>query len=85
MPFASLYKFDSNPERLFVLSCDNSSEVRRWVRLAHSQFNITYNLKRRYESDFIDETENMYYLVEVKKNKMNDPDELVKKDRAIKY
>ena len=80
------YKFDSNPERLFALACDNSPEVLCWLRPAPSQFNITYNRGHRYEPDFIVETEDMYYLVEVKaKNKMNDPDVLAKKDRAIKY
>lgn len=80
------YKFDSNPERLFALACDNSPEVLRWLRPAPSQFNITYNRGHRYEPDFVVETDDMYYLVEVKaKNKMNDPDVLAKKDRAIKY
>lgn len=80
------YKFDSNPERLFALACENSPEVIRWLRPAPNQFNITYNRGHRYEPDFVVETEDMYYLVEVKaKNKMNDPDVIAKKERAIKY
>lgn len=80
------YKFDSNPERLFALACENSPEVIRWLRPAPNQFNITYNRGHRYEPDFVVETEDMYYLVEVKaKNKINDPDVIAKKERAIKY
>lgn len=80
------YKFDSNSERLFALACDNSPEVLRWLRPAPSQFNITYNRGHRYEPDFVVETEDMYYLVEVKaRNMMDDPEVLAKKDRAIKY
>ncbi len=80
------YKFDSNPERLFALSCDNSPEVLRWLRPAANQFNITYNRGHRYEPDFVVETEDMYYLAEIKaKNKINEPEVLAKKDRAIKY
>lgn len=80
------YKFDSNPERLFALVCDNSPEVIRWLRPASNQFNITYNRGHRYEPDFVVETADMYYLVEVKaKNRLNDPDVIAKKERAIKY
>lgn len=80
------YKFDSNPERLFALACENSPEVIQWLRPAATQFNITYNRGRRYEPDFVVETSDMYYLVEVKaKNKLNDPEVIAKKNRAIKY
>lgn len=82
----NMFKFDSNPERLFALACDNSPEVIQWLRPAPQQFNITYNRGKRYEPDFVVETDNMYYLVEVKdKSKMTDVDVLAKKDRAIQY
>lgn len=80
------YKFDSDPERKFAIACENSSEVLQWLRPAPTQFNITYNRGHRYEPDFVVETEDMYYLVEVKaSNKMNDPDVIAKKERAISY
>ena len=83
---SSPFKFDSEPERIFAICCENSPEVKQWLRPASNQFNITYNRGRRYEPDFVVETDDMYYLVEVKaKNQMNDPDVLAKKDRAIKY
>lgn len=82
----TLCKFDSNPERLFALACENSPEVIRWLKPASNQFNITYNRGHRYEPDFVVETEDMYYLVEVKaKNKLSDPDVIAKKERGIKY
>lgn len=80
------FKFDSNPERLFALACDNSPEVIRWLRPAPKQFNITYNRGKRYEPDFVVETKDMYYLVEVKdKRRLDDVDVLAKKDRALQY
>lgn len=80
------YKFDSNPERLFAIACDNSPEVIQWLRPSPKQFNITYNRGHRYEPDFVVETKDMYYLVEVKdRRKLNDPDVLAKKERAISY
>ena len=82
----NIFKFDSNPERLFALACENSPEVIQWLRPAPQQFNITYNRGKRYEPDFVVETKERYYLVEVKdRSKMKDIDVLAKKDRAIKY
>lgn len=82
----SPFRFDSDPERKFAIACDNSPEVIKWLRPAPSQFNITYNRGKRYEPDFIVETNDMYYLVEIKgRNMLNDPDVIAKKDRAIKY
>ena len=79
-------KFDSEPERKFAVVCENSPEVIQWLRPSAKQFNITYNNGKRYEPDFVVETSDCYYLVEVKaSNKLHDPDVLAKKDRAIKY
>ena len=80
------FKFDSNPERLFALACDNSDEVIWWLRPAAKQFNITYNRGHEYRPDFVVETADKYYLVEVKdRRKVNDADVLSKKERAIQY
>ena len=79
-------KFDSDSERKFAIVCEMSPEVIRWLRPAKEQFNITYNRGKRYEPDFVVEDNTFYYLVEVKRrDAMNDPDVLAKKDRAIKY
>lgn len=82
----SPYKFDSNPERIFALVCENSPEVIQWLRPSPRQFNITYNRGHRYEPDFVVETEDTYYLVEIKdRRRLNDPDVVAKKERAISY
>ena len=82
----SPYKFDSNPERLFAIVCENSPEVTQWLRPGSKQFNITYNRGKHYRPDFVVETEEQYYLVEVKrKDEMESPDVIAKKDRAISY
>ena len=80
------FKFDSNPERLFAISCESSPEVLQWLRPSYNQFNITYNRGKKYVPDFVVETNDMYYLVEVKaSNQMDDPDVKAKKERAIQY
>lgn len=82
----SPFKFDSEPERLFALACENSPEVLLWLRPAPTQFNITYNRGHRYEPDFVVETAEAYFLVEVKaSNMLNDPEVQAKKERAIAY
>ena len=51
-----------------------------------SQFNIYCNHGKRYEPDFVVETEKTIYLVEVKgENMLNNPDVLAKKERAQQY
>ncbi len=62
------------------------NEVKNWLRPNPLQFNIFYNNGRRYEPDFVVETDNTIYLVEVKaRNMMKDPDVLAKKERALQY
>lgn len=75
------YKFYSNPERIFAIACENSPEVVQWLRPSSKQLNITYNRCHKYEPDFVVETADMYYLVEVKdKRKLQDPDVVAKKN-----
>ena len=82
----SPFKFDSNPERIFAIVCENSPEVLQWLRPSAKQFNITYNRGKQYRPDFVVETEDQYYLVEVKrKDEMDNPDVIAKKERAISY
>ena len=57
-----------------------------WLRPSPKEFNITYNHGKNYEPDFVVETEDTIYLVEVKAEKdMNDPDVIAKKKRGILY
>ncbi|WMJ23441.1 DEAD/DEAH box helicase family protein [Paludicola sp. MB14-C6] len=82
-------KFDSNPELLLarILERDASTgDVINWLRPAKQEFNITYNHGHQYEPDFVVETEDTIYLVEVKgEDKINDPNVIAKKNRGIKY
>lgn len=53
---------------------------------APQEFNITYNHGHTYEQDFVVETEQIIYLVEVKgEDNINDPDVIAKKKRGIHY
>lgn len=82
----SPFKFDSEPERIFANVCESSPEVIQWLRPQPAQFNITYDRGKRYEPDFVVETNDMYYLIEVKgENMLNDPSVIAKRDRAIEY
>lgn len=82
-------KFDSRPELEFarILEKDaNGNGVVNWLRPAPTQFNITYNGGKRYEPDFVVETDDTCYLVEVKDRRMiNDPDVIAKRVRSIQY
>ena len=60
--------------------------VRSWLRPSPNQFNITYDNGKRYEPDFVVESNNNIYLVEVKAdNQLDDPVVLSKKERALTY
>ncbi len=79
-------KFDSRPELIFARVIESDPDVFNWLRPNSQQFKIYYNRNKRYEPDFVVETEDTIYLVEVKgENMLNDPDVLAKKERAIKY
>ena len=68
-----MYKFDSAPEKRFAIVCEQSPEVIKWLRPAPKQFNLYYGNSQRYEPDFVVETENTMYLVEIKgEDKLND-------------
>ena len=57
-----------------------------WLRPHPKEFNITYNRSHNYEPDFVVETKDKVYLVEVKgEDKINDPDVIAKKKRGIQY
>lgn len=82
----SQVKFDSNPELLFARILEHSDEVQKWLRPNINDFNITYNNGRHYIPDFVVETSNKIYLVEVKgEDKINHPDVIAKKHRAVRY
>lgn len=79
-------KFQSGPELTFARVIENDNDVKNWLRPAPEEFNITYNHGKRYEPDFVVETDNEIFLVEVKgEDKLNDANVIAKKERAIQY
>ncbi len=79
-------KFDSLPELLLARVLETDTDVQNWLRPAPKEFNITYNRGRNYEPDFVVETNEVIYLVEVKgEDKINDPDVVAKKKRGVQY
>ena len=81
-----IYKFDSAPEKRFAIICEQNEEVIKWLRPAAKQFNLFYGNGQRYEPDFVVETSDTMYLVEIKgEDKLNDENNLQKKQRAVRY
>ena len=82
----SAAKFDSRPELILARVLETDTDVQNWLRPAPQEFNITYNHGHNYEPDFVVETDDTIYLVEVKgEDKLSDPDVIAKKKRGIQY
>lgn len=81
------YKFDSIPEKRFSEIIESSKEVIKWLRPASKQFNIWYNNNSdRYVPDFIAETMDTIYLIEIKaENELEDHIVKLKSEAAIAY
>ena len=79
-------KFDSYPELLLARILEKDSDVKNWLRPAQKEFNITYNRGRYYVPDFVVETDDGFFIVEVKgEDKINDADVIAKSKKAIKF
>lgn len=80
-------KFDSLPELVLARVLETETDdVENWLRPSPREFNITYNHGHTYEPDFVVETADTIYLVEVKgEDKLQDPDVIAKKKRGIQY
>lgn len=77
-------KFDSYPELLLARILEKDSDVENWLRPAQKEFNITYNRGRYYVPDFVVETDDCFFIVEVKgEDKINDADVIAKSKKAI--
>ncbi len=75
-------KFDSNPELEFSRCLENDTSVKAWFRGSSSTFKIPCNFQDNYIPDFVVQTKDCSYVIEVKaKNKVNDPD-VVNKAKA---
>ena len=80
-------KFDSEPELLLARQLEREKDyVETWLRPNINEFSITYNYGKKYEPDFVVETEKYIYLVEVKAdNQVDNDDVIAKMKEAIKY
>lgn len=80
-------KFDSEPELLLARQLEREIDfVKKWLRPSYNEFNITYNNGKKYEPDFVVDTETTIYLIEVKAdNQLEDEDVVAKEKRAISY
>lgn len=79
-------KFDSHPELVLARGLERDEDVKNWLRPAKEEFDITYDRGKRYEPDFVVETEEKIYLVEVKgEDRLHDAGVIAKKERAIQY
>lgn len=78
----TLYKFDSDTERVFAIVLENDKDVLKWLRPSAKQFNIYYGPGgvNRYEPDFIVETTDEIYMVETKAS--NETGSSVVKEKA---
>ena len=84
----TLYKFDSDTERIFAIVLENDDAVLRWMRPSSKQFNIWYGAasSKRYEPDFVVETEGAIYMVETKAERnVGDKDVREKAKAATAY
>lgn len=79
-------KFDSFPELLFARILERDMSVINWLRPAQNEFNITYNIGRHYVPDFVVETKETFFIVEVKgEDKINDADVIAKGKKAVMF
>jgi type III restriction enzyme len=80
-----LYKFDSKSEKDFSMILEDDKNVLRWLRPAKSQFQIYWNQNSsQYVPDFVVETEQNIFLIEIKAEKEVDSGEVLEKAQAAK-
>lgn len=79
-------KFDSKPELIFARVLEKDADVVNWLRPSPNEFNIRYNNGKKYEPDFVVETNAYNYIIEVKgEDKLENADVIAKRNRTIKY
>lgn len=80
------YKYDSVPEHTFSVVLEKDPAVLKWLRPTPKQFKIWYAGGKLYEPDFIVESADAIYMVEVKnRHDIRDEDVKHKAQAAKKY
>ncbi len=81
----TLYKFDSKAEKDFSIILEQDSQVKKWLRPAPNQFKIYWrHNSKQYRPDFVAETDETIYLIEIKKESDIDDTEVQEKATAAK-
>ena len=84
----TMYKFDSNTERIFATVLERDGFVLKWMCPNIKQFNIYYDRdsESRYQPDFVVETDKTIYMLEIKDSrKLEDPVVVKKAKAATEY
>ena len=77
------YKFHSKTEKDFAIILEGDDDVKKWMRPAEGQFEIWWaHNSRRYNPDFVVETDNCICLVETKMQKEMESEEVKEKTKA---
>lgn len=76
------YKFDSKAEKDFSIILEQDSEVKKWLRPAINQFMIYWDRQKskKYIPDFVVETDETVFMIEIKRE--SDIDDLEVRDKA---
>lgn len=81
----NLYKFDSKAEKDFAAILEKDADVLKWLRPSESQFEIYWkHNSKRYHPDFVVETVDTIFMVEIKAEKDIDDTEVQEKAEAGK-
>ena len=81
----NLYKFDSKSEKDFAAILEKDTDVLKWLRPADSQFELYWKFNsKRYHPDFVVETADTIFMVEIKAEKDIDDTEVQEKAEAGK-
>lgn len=81
----NLYKFDSKSEKDFAAILEKDKDILKWLRPADSQFELYWKFNsKRYHPDFVVETADTIFMVEIKAEKDIDDTEVQEKAEAGK-
>ena len=81
------YKFDSKAEKELAFVLEHDGRIIKWLRPAPNQFRIYWrNNTKRYEPDFITETDDAIYMIETKAaNEIDSSEVREKTTAALRY
>lgn len=78
--------FDSDDERRFAVVLEDDEDVVRFIKLPLNQLGLFYRAGKQYNPDFLVETKNCKYMVEVKAaNQVNNEDVQEKARAGVKW